>query len=100
MSRVSTNQVGLITLFFGATLRALYFNISHRFFTLPVSFCGAKLQQKNDIRKCVCHFSAFLYVLCPSVSETVFVLVAVNEGKAVFAEAVEADEEHHPSNSM
>ena len=31
--------------------------------------------------------------------ETVFVLVAVNEGKAVFAEAVEADEEHNHQNT-
>jgi hypothetical protein len=34
------------------------------FFTLlssAVLFCGAKLQQKNDIRKFVCHF---LMILC------------------------------------
>ena len=31
--------------------------------------------------------------------ETVFVLVAVKEGKAVFAEAVEADEEHNHQNT-
>ena len=72
---------------------------NHKAF-LYLTFARAKVQFFFDICKKIPYKNAELhYFVKKRQSETVFVLVAVDEGKAVFAEAVEADEEHNHQNT-